>query len=168
MHNPVEFLTRALAHAGQAGEAYGWEDLLAAMQEVTSVTPTAEIEALLLVALRFEGRFRLTPTSGRPHRLSPEDMVKSLAIQALGKWGRRAYLAEIERIESTARSPGLASVARANARRLREALPAAESGEVQPCSSHSPVSRRGNGESQKTDEVQGGAERPAAVPGADT
>jgi hypothetical protein len=46
-------------------------------------------------------------------------MVKSLAIQVLGKWGRTAHLAEIQRIESTATSPGLASVARATAQQLQ-------------------------------------------------
>jgi hypothetical protein len=120
MQNPVQFLTHVLGSEGQTGAPYPWEDLLAAVQEVTSAAPTREVENVLLALLRFEGRFRLTPTSGRPHRLSPEDMVKSLAIQALGKWGCAAHLAEIQRIESTARSPGLASVARATAQRLRQ------------------------------------------------
>jgi hypothetical protein len=120
MQNPVKFLTRVLAPDGQPEDSYPWEDLLAAMQEITSAAPTQEVESVLVAALRFEGRFCLTPTSSRPHRLSPEDMVKSLAIQALGKWGIIAHLVEIERIESTTRSPGLASVARATAQRLRQ------------------------------------------------
>lgn len=119
MHDPVRLLNNALAPEGQDGGACAWEDLLAAVQEVTSAGLTQEAEGLLARALRFEGRLRLTPTSGRPHRLSPEDMVKSLAIQALGRWGAVAHLPEIEWIEATARSPGLASVARATAQRLR-------------------------------------------------
>jgi class 3 adenylate cyclase len=119
MQYPVQFLTHVMAPNGQVGEPYSWEYLLSAMQELTSSEPSPEVESVPLAALRFEGRFNLTTTSGRPHRLSPEDMVKSLAIQALGKWGRTAHLAEIQQIESMARSPGLASVARATAQRLQ-------------------------------------------------
>jgi len=122
MHDSVQLLTNVLALQCKEREACAWEDLLAAMQEVTSAGLTPEIEALLVAALRFEGRFPLTPTSGRPHRLSPEDMVKSLAIQALGRWGAAAQIPEIERIEFTARSPGLAAVARVTAQRLRRSL----------------------------------------------
>jgi tetratricopeptide (TPR) repeat protein len=121
MHNPLQLLTNVLAPEAEEEGPYAWEDLLGAVHEVTSAPLTQEVEGLLVAALRFEGRFRLTPTSGRPHRLSPEDMVKSLAIQALGRWGAADHLAEIERIESTARSPGLASVARATAQQLRRA-----------------------------------------------
>jgi hypothetical protein len=119
MQNPLQFLNHVLAPNGQLEEPYSWDDLLSAMQEVTSSEPSGEVESVLLAALRFEGRFNLTATSSRPHRLSPEDMVKSLAIQAFGKWGCTPYLAEIQRIESTARSPGLASVARATVQRLQ-------------------------------------------------
>jgi tetratricopeptide (TPR) repeat protein len=122
MHDPVRLLSHVLAPEGQERDPCAWEDLLAAMQEVTSAGRTPEVEDLLVAALRFEGRFRLTPTSGRPHRLSPEDMVKSLAIQALGRWGAVDHIPEIERIESTARSPGLASVARSTIQRLRRVL----------------------------------------------
>ena len=121
MHDPVRLLSDVLAPQGQERGACAWEDLLAAVQEVTSAGLTPEVEDLLVAALRFEGRFSLTPTSGRPHRLSPEDMVKSLAIQALGRWGAADHIPEIERIESTARSPGLASVARSTIQRLRRA-----------------------------------------------
>ncbi len=121
MSDPVRLLSDVLRPEGQAKRPCAWEDLLAAVQEVTSAGLTPEIENLLVAALRFEGRFSLTPTSGRPHRLSPEDMVKSLAIQALGKWGAADHIPEIERIESTARSPGLASVARSIVQRLRQA-----------------------------------------------
>jgi hypothetical protein len=143
MQDPVQFLKHVLAPEGQWRDPYPWEDLLAAVQEVTSAGPSPEVESVLLAALRFEGKFRLTPTSSRPHRLSPEDMMKSLAIQALGKWGRTAHLAEIQRIASAARAPGLAAVARATAQRLRQ-LPeqngASESGVD---AAHSPDSRGG-------------------------
>ena len=147
MQNSVQFLTRVLASEDQTVDAYPWEDLLAAVQEVTLSAPTREVESVLLAALRFEGRFRLTPKSGRPHRLSPEDMVKSLAIQALGKWSSVAHLTEIERIESTTRSPGLASVARASAERLRQLRGRNGETDSGPDAAHSSDSRSGKHES---------------------
>jgi hypothetical protein len=140
MQDPVQFLTRVLGPESQAGEPYSWEDLLTAVQQVSSAAPSPQVENLLSAALRFEGRLRLTPTSGRPHRLSPEDMVKSLAIQTLGRWGLAAHLPEIERIESTARSPGLASVARATAQRLRHLLEHNGTGESGPDAAQAPDS----------------------------
>lgn len=159
MHDPVQVLTNALAAEGQEKVACAWEELLAAVQEVTSAGLTREVERLLVAALRFEGRFRLTSTSGRPHRLSPEDMVKSLAIQALGRWGAAAHLPEIERIESTARSPGLASVARATAQRLRRSPEQSAPVEGPSCASGFHASRAGvdaqNGEAQAVNGLEG-------------
>jgi hypothetical protein len=51
--------------------------------------------------------------------MSPEEMLKSLAIQALGKWTGLAYLSEMRRVEATASSPVLAGIVRAV---IREAM----------------------------------------------
>jgi hypothetical protein len=82
---------------------------------------TWEAEALLLEILRFEGRLRLTVSSDLPHSMPPEDMLKSLAIQALGRWTGLAYLQEMERVQVTTQSSSLSSLIRDVIQKTREA-----------------------------------------------
>jgi hypothetical protein len=82
--NPLQILHRVVA--APAAEEYRWESLLAAMRTLVSAPPNLEVEQLLLAVLRFEGEFRLARSSELPHSMSPEEMLKSLAIQALGGW----------------------------------------------------------------------------------
>jgi hypothetical protein len=42
--------------------------------------------------------------------MSPEDMLKSLAIQALGRWTGLAYLLEMRRLQMTTHSSSLSSL----------------------------------------------------------
>jgi hypothetical protein len=50
--------------------------------------------------------------------MSPEDMLKSLAVQALAQWTGRAHLAEMQRLQATTTSPALAGIIRAVIQRL--------------------------------------------------
>ncbi len=118
MPNALEFLQGAFRGNGPSGEEVRWEDLEAALWEVASSPPTPEGEQLLLDIIRFEGRIRLSPTSELPHSLSPEDMLKSLAIQALTRWTALTYLLEIRRTRAVATSPMLTAVARAVAKEI--------------------------------------------------
>ena len=56
-----------------------------------------------------------------PHRMSPENMLKSLAIQALGKWTGPTYLMTMQRLQATVRSAALATVIGATIQRMGQA-----------------------------------------------
>jgi hypothetical protein len=89
-----------------------WTDLVAELFPEISRPLTWEAEGLLVEVLRFEGRLRLTISSDLPHSMSPEDMLKSLAAQALGRWTGLAYLQEMERVQVTTQSSSLSSLVR--------------------------------------------------------
>ena len=71
---------------------------------------------MLLRVVRFEGELRLNEDSEPPHSMSPEEMLKSVAIQALARWTGLTHLLEMQRVEATAASPVLASIVRATIR----------------------------------------------------
>lgn len=112
MPDTVQLLRQIVADGGSAGRAYRWSELLAAMEEVVSTPPTQEVERFLLAVLRFSGRVPLDPASELPHSMSAEEMLKSLALQALGRWTGTSYLSEMQRLGASARSPLLFGIAR--------------------------------------------------------
>jgi hypothetical protein len=116
----LQFIRRAVLAGAAATEAYRWEDIKEAMWQLISVPPTPEVERVLLSLLRFEGELHLTPSSESPHSMSPEEMLKSLAIQALGKWTGLTYLLEMQRVQATASSPVLAGIAGAVIRQSQQ------------------------------------------------
>jgi hypothetical protein len=118
MTNEQQLLEAALSGSPTAQIEYHWEDLLMAMQAVISAPLNCEAERALLAVLRFDEKLWLSESSEFPHSMSPEDMLKSLAAQALGKWTGGTHLIELKRVEATARSPVLASIIRAVIRRL--------------------------------------------------
>lgn len=95
-----------------AGQERRWGDLMMELWPVISAPLTWEGERLLLDLIRFEGRLRLDVSSEMPHSIPPEDMLKSLAIQALAQWTGLAHLCEMQRVQLTTRSPSLASLVR--------------------------------------------------------
>jgi len=85
-----------------------------------------EGERLLLQVIHFDGRLRLGKSPELPHSMPPEEMLKSLAVQALAKWTGLTYLMAMERVELTTSSPALRSVVRAaihQARMIQPPLP---------------------------------------------
>lgn len=112
--------------AAQAGEVCHWGDVHAALEKLASAPPSPATEKALLGVLRFEGRIHLTPSSELPHSMSPEEMLKSLSIQVLGKWTGLTHLAEMQRIQTTAVSPVLSGIARAVIRRARQSTDSTE------------------------------------------
>jgi hypothetical protein len=70
-------------------------------------------ERLLLDVIHHNGGLRVTETEELPHSLSPDEMLKSLAVQALARWTRLTYLTELQRLELTAASSALQDVIRA-------------------------------------------------------
>jgi hypothetical protein len=106
------FSTLKAAMAAQGAGQPLWSDLMAELWPVISSPLTWEAEGLLLAILRFEGRLRLTVSSDLPHSMPPEDMLKSLAVQALGRWTGLSYLQEMERVQVTTQSSSLSSLVR--------------------------------------------------------
>ncbi len=94
------------------GTPHHWQHVLGAMQVVTG-TRTAESAAVLREVARFEGRLALHPAQGLPHALPPEDLLRGLAVQALGRWDRSRHRDVIELVLARAEAGPLAAMARA-------------------------------------------------------
>jgi hypothetical protein len=119
MPNVMQILTTML-EPGPNGAKYRWPDLHAAMVELISAPLPSGTEQLLLSILRFDGRIHLDTSCEVPHRMSAEDMLKSLAVQALAAWTGSKYLEEVRRLEAATPSPGLLSVIRAVIRKMNK------------------------------------------------
>jgi hypothetical protein len=87
------------------------------MVDITS-TRTREAEDILLDLAECEGRIRLSPESIIPGVMSPEDMLKSLAIRTLSEWTGRKHLKLFRRIHARTQSPVLAQIAKTHIERL--------------------------------------------------
>jgi len=83
---------------------------MAELWPVISSPLTSEGERLLLDIICFEGRLQLAVSSELPHSMPPEDMLKSLAIQALGRWTGLAHLHEMQEVQRTTPSSSLSSL----------------------------------------------------------
>lgn len=106
------YLSEAMAASPPAGQPPRWSDVMLELLPAISSPLTSETERLLLGIVRFEGRLRLTVSSDMPHSMPPEDMLKSLAIQALARWTGLAFLHEMRRVQLTTPSSCLASLVR--------------------------------------------------------
>ena len=112
MFNPLAFFRRTVLSGSADTAEHRWEDIENAMWQFISVPLTAEAETALVAVLHFDGRIRISPSSEIPHSMSPEEMLKSLAVQALGKWTGLTYLLEMQRVQTMASSPVLSGIAR--------------------------------------------------------
>jgi len=93
-----------------AGSSGRWGDLMMELWPAISSPLTVETERVLLEILRFEGRLQIDLSSEMPHSMPPEDMLKSLAIQALARWTGLAHLQEMHRVDLTTTSASLSSL----------------------------------------------------------
>jgi hypothetical protein len=109
----LENIKTAMARSARPGNVPRWRDLQADFIAATSSPLSAEVERLLLAILRFDGELQLDEASEMPHRMSPENMLKSLAVQALGRWTGATYLPTMRRLEATATPASFACVVRA-------------------------------------------------------
>ena len=110
----IQLLSQAVSEEPLNRSVYRWDDLLAAIETVAGSDSLGwEAESVLLRVLRFEGELELSDDSEHPHSMSPEEMLKSVAIQTLAKRTGLTHLLEMQRIEATAASPVLASIVRA-------------------------------------------------------
>ena len=100
----------AMAGNAPAGQEPKWFDLLGELERATGITP--ETEKMLVEILQFEGRLQLDEKSEFPHSMSPDEMLKSCAVQSLGAFTGGRYLQIMEQLEVKA-SASLACIIRA-------------------------------------------------------
>ncbi len=88
-----------------------WPQVLGLLEQICRER-SPESEAVLREAARFEGSLALDPGPGLPHAMSPEDLLRCVAVQTLGRWDpklhedailRAVALADHERVVSHAR-----------------------------------------------------------------
>lgn len=72
-----------------------------------------EDEQILLNALSFKGRLKLGIAGDPPHSMSPEDMLKSLAVQALGDFTGTKHIEAMRNLETETKSSSLSCIIRA-------------------------------------------------------
>src|SRR5579864_3403576 len=123
MPTAFQALRSAMASFPADKQERRWGELMADLWPVISAPLTWEGERLLLDVIRFEGRLRLAVSSEMPHSMPPEEMLKSLAIQALGRWTGLAYLHEMKRVQMTTPSSSLASLVGDVIQKAREIHP---------------------------------------------
>jgi len=84
-----------------------WQNIIASMR-IIGKTHTEEKEQLLADLLESEVHIKLSPTSDIPGALSPEDTLKSLAVQILSEWTGKKYIKKFNKICSSTQSHVLA------------------------------------------------------------
>jgi hypothetical protein len=112
-----------MGFAGATGLEPSWGAVMGELWPVISAPLSPESERFLLAVLHHHGRLRLTETAELPHSLAPEEMLKSLAVQALARWTGLTYLTELQRLELTTPSPALQSTVRAAIQTAKAARP---------------------------------------------
>ena len=122
---PASFLAlkRAMGAVGVTGPQPSWGEVMGELWPVISSPLSADGERLLLEVIHHHGQLRLTETAELPHSLPPDEMLKSLAVQALARWTRLTYLTDLQCLELTASSPALQSTVRAVIQTAKTARP---------------------------------------------
>lgn len=78
------------------GKRFQWPHVLSLVQEVRAVQ-SPESEEVLRALAQYERELILDESAGLPHSMSPEDMLRSLAVQALGNWNPARHQDAIRR-----------------------------------------------------------------------
>jgi hypothetical protein len=113
----IRLIQELLSPSTREKREFLWQEIRAAMAEITK-TQTRSAEDVLLHLLELEGPIRLAPQSDIPSVMSPEDMLKSLAIQFLSRWTGRKHLKALERVKEKTASPTLSRIAMAEIEKL--------------------------------------------------
>jgi hypothetical protein len=98
-----EHLRRLLAGGLIEGRRPQWAHALALLKAVSEVR-SPESEAVLRDAALFDGKLLLDEEAGLPHAMAPEDMLRSLAAQALAGWDSRKHRDAIRYASAPGRS----------------------------------------------------------------
>jgi len=110
---PLQNTRTAMTRSAPTGYEPRWNDVQSEFFAACASTLSPELERLLLDILNFTGELQLDETSAMPHRMSPENMLKSLAVQLLGRWTGLTHLSEMQRVEMTTASLPLRSMIQA-------------------------------------------------------
>lgn len=123
MDGKATALERAMGHARASGPDPSWGEIMGELWPVISSPLSSDGERLLLNVIRHRGRLHLADAEGLPHSLPPDEMLKSLAVQALARWTGLTYLMELRQLELAAPSSALRSSVRAVVRAALAARP---------------------------------------------
>ncbi len=107
----INTFREVLTGASETSIRFQWSEINQLMLDIT-VTHTQTTEAILRLILMFNGKIPLASGSDLPNLMSPEEMLKSLAIQSLINWTGAKYRSDFERVLVSAQSPALIRIIR--------------------------------------------------------
>jgi hypothetical protein len=105
------YLRSLLAGEGVAGRRPHWKHVHAILHAVT-LDESEESHLLLRDVAVFEGTLDLDPRHGMPHSMPPEEMLRSVAVQTLGRWDRHRHRDVIGHVAAHAGTDHLVAIAR--------------------------------------------------------
>lgn len=103
-------LRTLLAGEGIAGRLAHWHHVHAILHAVTA-EESEESHALLRDVATFAGTLELDARHGLPHSMPPEEMLRSVAVQTLGRWDRHRHRDVIGHVAAHAGTDHLAAIA---------------------------------------------------------
>ena len=93
-------------------QSYQWADILWSMFDMIMKPLTKESEELLLFVIKFDKKINIDLNGECPHSMPPEDMLKSIAIQALLRFTGVRHLSTI--LNDTTELSSLSSIVKAS------------------------------------------------------
>lgn len=106
-----QHLRQCLAGGLVNGHRATWHHTLA-LTHAVAANRSPESEAVLRDVALFEGKLVLDPAPGLPHAMSPEDMLRSLALQVLWEWNPKQHRDVLKQLARHARNDAVAAMAR--------------------------------------------------------
>ena len=89
---------------------YHWHHVLGVL-DVVAGRHTAAHVALLRRVARYQGTLQIDHRYGISHAMPPEEVLRCIAVRALGRWDRRKHGALIREVAERAEYPIVAQVA---------------------------------------------------------
>ncbi len=90
---------------------YHWHHVLGAI-DVVATEPSARHATLLRRVARYRGRLQIDHRYGISHAMPPEEVLRCIAVRALGRWDRHKHAAVIREVAEGAEYAIVAQVAR--------------------------------------------------------
>jgi hypothetical protein len=98
-----QHLRRCLAGDLIHGHRATWPRAMALMHAVVS-EQGSESETVLREVALYDGQLQLDSSGGLPHAMSPEEALRTLAVQVLAAWNPRRHRAVIRAVHRSARN----------------------------------------------------------------
>ena len=109
-----QHLRRCLAGGLIHGKRVTWQHAMALMHAVSAARGPESENVLREVAL-YDGVLQLDTAPGLPHAMSPEDALRSMAVQVLAEWNPRRHRDVIRAVSRVTRNDVVAVIARERA-----------------------------------------------------